>query len=100
MLNLLLISRATDFEAKVQKIKEYITAGEAIQVVLSQRLSQPTNLPPFEIYRALRTINPSPYMFYLDFDDFQIVGASPEVLVRVEDGDGNDPPARRNQTQR
>jgi anthranilate synthase component 1 len=75
-----------DFEANVEKIKEYITAGEAIQVVLSQRLSQPTNLPPFEIYRALRTINPSPYMFYLDFHDFQIVGASPEVLVRVEDG--------------
>jgi len=74
------------FEANVEKIKEYITAGEAIQVVLSQRLAQPTNLPPFEIYRALRTINPSPYMFYLDFNDFQIVGASPEVLVRVEDG--------------
>ena len=75
-----------NFEAEVQKIKEYITAGEVIQVVLSQRLAQPTNLPPFEIYRALRTINPSPYMFYLDYSDFQIVGASPEVLVRVEDG--------------
>ena len=75
-----------DFESKVQMIKEYITDGEVIQVVLSQRLAQPTNLPPFEIYRALRTINPSPYMFYLDFNDFQIVGASPEVLVRVEDG--------------
>ncbi|MGA9696762.1 MAG: anthranilate synthase component I family protein, partial [Dehalococcoidales bacterium] len=75
-----------DFEANVRKIKEYITAGEAIQVVYSQRLSQPTDLPPFEIYRALRTINPSPYMFYLDYGDFQIVGASPEVLVRVEDG--------------
>ena len=75
-----------DFEANVKKIKEYITAGEAIQVVFSQRLSQPTDLPPFEIYRALRTINPSPYMFYLDYGDFQIVGASPEVLVRVEDG--------------
>ena len=74
------------FEANVEKIKEYITTGEAIQVVLSQRLAQPTSLPPFEIYRALRTINPSPYMFYLDFNDFQIVGASPEVLVRVEDG--------------
>ena len=73
------------FEANVQKIKEYITAGEAIQVVYSQRLSQPTDLPPFEIYRALRTIHPSPYMFYLDYGDFQIVGASPEVLVRVED---------------
>jgi anthranilate synthase component 1 len=75
-----------DFEANVKKIKEYITAGEAIQVVFSQRLSQPTDLLPFEIYRALRTINPSPYMFYLDYGDFQIVGASPEVLVRVEDG--------------
>ena len=75
-----------DFEANVRKIKEYITAGEAIQIVYSQRLSQPTDLPPFEIYRALRTINPSPYMFYLDYGDFQIVGASPEVLVRVEDG--------------
>jgi anthranilate synthase component 1 len=74
------------FEANVQKIKEYITAGEAIQVVYSQRLSRPTDLPPFEIYRALRTINPSPYMFYLDYGDFQIIGASPEVLVRVEDG--------------
>jgi anthranilate synthase component 1 len=74
------------FEANVQKIKEYITDGEAIQVVYSQRLSRPTGLPPFEIYRALRTINPSPYMFYLDYGDFQIVGASPEVLVRVEDG--------------
>jgi anthranilate synthase component 1 len=75
-----------DFESKVEKIKEYITAGEVIQVVLSQRLAQPTDLPPFEIYRALRTINPSPYMFYLDYGDFQIVGASPEVLVRAEDG--------------
>ena len=55
-------------------------------MVLSQRLTQPTDLSPFEIYRALRTINPSPYMFYLDYGDFQIVGASPEVLVRVEDG--------------
>jgi len=75
-----------DFEANVKKIKEYITAGEAIQVVYSQRLSQLTDLPPFEIYRALRTINPSPYMFYLDYGQYQIVGASPEVLVRVEDG--------------
>jgi len=70
----------------VAKIKEYITAGEAIQVVLSQRLSQPTGADPFEIYRALRSINPSPYMFYLDLKDFYIIGASPEILVRVEDG--------------
>ncbi len=75
-----------DFEARVRKIKQYITAGEAIQVVLSQRLSQPTDVAPFEIYRALRTINPSPYMFFLDFNDFHIIGASPEILVRVEDG--------------
>jgi len=75
-----------EFEASVLKIKEYITAGEAIQVVLSQRLVQPTQAAPFEIYRALRTINPSPYMFFLDFKDFYLIGASPEILVRVEDG--------------
>ena len=75
-----------EFETSVTKIKEYITAGEAIQVVLSQRLVQPTDVAPFEIYRALRTINPSPYMFFLDFKDFHIIGTSPEILVRVEDG--------------
>ncbi len=75
-----------DFEASVLNIKRYITAGEAIQVVLSQRLARPTEVAPFEIYRALRTINPSPYMFFLDFIDFHIIGASPEILVRVEDG--------------
>ncbi len=74
------------FEESVLRIKRYITDGEAIQVVLSQRLSQPTSVAPFEIYRALRTINPSPYMFFLDFNDFYIIGASPEILVRVEDG--------------
>jgi len=75
-----------DYEAAVVKIKQYITEGEAIQVVPSQRLSQHTQAAPFEIYRALRTINPSPYMFYFDFSDFYIIGASPEILVRVEDG--------------
>jgi len=75
-----------EFEASVLKIKRYITEGEAIQVVLSQRLAQATDVAPFEIYRALRTINPSPYMFFLDFVDFHIIGASPEILVRVEDG--------------
>jgi anthranilate synthase component 1 len=74
-----------EFEASVQKIKQYITSGEAIQVVLSQRLAQPTSATPFEIYRALRTLNPSPYMFFLNFTDFCIIGASPEILVRVED---------------
>jgi anthranilate synthase component 1 len=75
-----------EFEEGVRKIKEYISAGEVIQVVLSQRLARPTCMHPFEIYRALRSINPSPYMYYLDFQDFQIVGTSPEMLVRVEDG--------------
>jgi len=75
-----------EFKESVLKIKQYITAGEAIQVVLSQRLAQPIDVAPFEIYRALRTINPSPYMFFLDFTDFHIIGASPEILVRVEDG--------------
>lgn len=75
-----------EFEASVLKIKQYITAGEAIQVVLSRRLARPTDAAPFEIYRALRTVNPSPYMFFLDFTDFHIIGASPEILVRVEDG--------------
>lgn len=75
-----------EFEANALKVKDYITAGEVIQVVLSQRLAQPTDAPPFEIYRALRTINPSPYMFFLDLKDFYLIGASPEILVRVEDG--------------
>jgi anthranilate synthase component 1 len=75
-----------EYKAAVTRIKRYITAGEAIQVVPSQRLSQPTGVAPFEIYRALRTINPSPYMYYLDLVDFQIIGTSPEILVRVEDG--------------
>ena len=74
------------FDDIVAKAKQYITAGEAIQVVLSQRLSQPVAVEPFDIYRALRSINPSPYMFFLDFNEFYIIGASPEILVRVEDG--------------
>jgi anthranilate synthase component I len=74
------------FESAVSYAKELIAEGEAIQVVLSQRLSRPTSAAPFDIYRALRSINPSPYMFYLDCGDFQLVGASPEILVRVEDG--------------
>jgi anthranilate synthase component I len=76
----------TKFIESVKKIKQYINAGETIQVQLSQRLAKPTEVPPFEIYRSLRSINPSPYMYYLDFQDFQIIGTSPEILVRVEDG--------------
>lgn len=75
-----------DFENCVNKARDYITAGEAIQVVLSQRLSMQTAAAPFDIYRALRSINPSPYMYFLHLGNFDIVGASPETLVRVEDG--------------
>jgi anthranilate synthase component I len=75
-----------EFEESVRKIKQYINAGEVIQVVLSQRMVRQTEAAPFEIYRALRTINPTPYMYFLDFKDFQIIGTSPEILVRVEDG--------------
>jgi anthranilate synthase component 1 len=72
------------FLAGVATIRELIRAGEAVQVVLSHRLSRPFAGDPFDTYRALRVINPSPYMFYLDFGDLQLAGASPEVLVRVE----------------
>jgi anthranilate synthase component 1 len=72
------------FEKIVRIAKEYIFAGDVIQVVLSQRLKASYSGDPFRIYRALRVINPSPYMFYLDLHDFQIIGSSPEILVRVE----------------
>lgn len=75
-----------EFKNKVKKVKEYIYAGDIIQAVLSQRLSKKTEAEPFDIYRALRTLNPSPYMYFLELDGFHIVGASPELLVRVEDG--------------
>ncbi len=75
-----------EYEAKVRRAQEYIAAGDIFQVVLSQRLDRPTAADPFTIYRALRAVNPSPYMYFLQFGDFQIVGASPELLVRLEDG--------------
>jgi anthranilate synthase component 1 len=75
-----------EFEAMVSQAKEYIFAGDIIQTVLSQRLARRTHAHPFAIYRALRSINPSPYMYYLHLRDFYIAGASPELLVRVEDG--------------
>jgi anthranilate synthase component 1 len=75
------------FEDIVVKAKEYIVAGDVIQVVLSQRFQIQAEIDPLDIYRSLRTINPSPYMFYLKCDDLLIVGASPEVMVRVEDKD-------------
>ena len=73
------------FEEAVLKAKEYIVAGDVMQVVLSQRLSIPFSAEPLDLYRALRCLNPSPYMYYLNLDDFHIVGSSPEILVRLED---------------
>jgi anthranilate synthase component 1 len=73
-----------EFISRVRKAKEYIYAGDIIQVVLSQRFRKKTVSHPFEIYRALRTINPSPYMYYINFDKFQLIGSSPEILVRKE----------------
>jgi anthranilate synthase component I len=72
-----------EFERMVQRAKEYIFAGDIFQVVLSQRFEAPFTLPPFALYRALRRVNPSPYLFFLDFRDFAIAGSSPEVLVKV-----------------
>jgi anthranilate synthase component 1 len=74
------------YERAVLRIQEYIRAGDCFQVVPSRRLARPTAAPPFEVYRALRSINPSPYMFYLALDEIAVAGASPELLVRVEDG--------------
>ncbi len=72
------------YKDAVQRIKEYILEGDAIQVVLAQRLKFNISKDPFTIYRALRTINPSPYMYYLKFGDIRVVGSSPEILVRLE----------------
>ena len=73
------------FESAVERIKDYIVEGDAMQVVLSQRMSIPFAAAPLDLYRALRSLNPSPYMYYLDLGDFHIVGSSPEILVRLED---------------
>jgi anthranilate synthase component 1 len=75
-----------DFEKAVQKAKEYIVAGDVIQVVLSQRFSGAVSGEDFALYRNLRSVNPSPYMFYLNFGDIKLIGASPEILVRLTDG--------------
>ena len=75
-----------NFKAAVTRAKQYIFDGDAMQVVLSQRLSQAFDASPLTLYRALRTLNPSPYMFYYNFEDFHVVGASPEILVRLEQG--------------
>ncbi|NDK38378.1 anthranilate synthase component I [Pseudoxanthomonas gei] len=75
------------FIAAVEKSKEYIRAGDIFQVVLSQRLSVPFSARPVDVYRALRALNPSPYMYFVDVGDVQVVGSSPEILVRLEDGE-------------
>ena len=72
------------FKKAVLKAKEYITEGDIMQVVLSQRMTKPFQASPLALYRTLRSLNPSPYMFYFDFEDFHVVGASPEILVRLE----------------
>ena len=74
------------YAAAVERVKEYVLAGDVMQVVPSQRMSIPFSAPPLNLYRALRNLNPSPYMYYLDLDDFHIVGSSPEILARAEQG--------------
>ena len=74
------------YNDSISKIIEYINQGECIQVVFSQRFKKSIVVHPLEIYKSLRRINPSPYMFYLNLDGFQVVGASPEMLVRCIDG--------------
>jgi anthranilate synthase component 1 len=81
-----------EFKDRVEAAKEYITAGDAFQIVLSQRLRRQTNAHPFAVYRTLRMLNPSPYMFYFDFGGFQLIGSSPEMLVKVEEGNAETRP--------
>lgn len=76
-----------DYHVVVEKIKDYTLAGDVMQVVPSQRMSAPFSAPPINLYRALRSLNPSPYMYFLDLGDFHIVGSSPEILARVEGGE-------------
>lgn len=75
-----------NFKAAVKRAQQYILEGDIMQVVLSQRMSQEFSAPPLSLYRALRSLNPSPYMFYYDMGDHHVVGASPEILVRLENG--------------
>ena len=75
------------FKEAVERIREYTRAGDVMQVVLAQRMSLPFGSEPINLYRALRSLNPSPYMYFMDLEDFQIVSSSPEILARVEDGE-------------
>ena len=77
-------SGQANFQDAVERIREYIRAGDVMQVVLSQRMSIPFASPPINLYRALRGLNPSPYMYFMNLDDFHIVSSSPEILARVE----------------
>ncbi len=74
------------YKQAVERIKEYVLDGDCMQVVISQRLSIPFQAPPLNLYRALRGLNPSPYMYFMHMDDFHVVGSSPEILTRLEDG--------------
>ncbi|MFQ5626733.1 MAG: anthranilate synthase component I family protein, partial [Methyloligellaceae bacterium] len=76
-----------DYMAKVARAKDYIAAGDIFQVVLSQRFAAPFALPPFSLYRALRRVNPSPFLYYLNLEGFSVVGSSPEILVRARGGE-------------
>ena len=76
-----------DYHTMVERARDHIKAGDIFQAVLSQRFSRPFEAPPFELYRALRRSNPSPFLFYFDFDGFSLVGSSPEILVRVRDSE-------------
>ena len=78
---------ADDYKGMVARAKEYITAGDIFQVVLAQRFTCPFPLPPLQLYRALRRVNPSPFLYFLDLPGFAVVGSSPEILVRVRDGE-------------
>ena len=79
--------RADDYKAMVAQAKQYITAGDIFQVVLAQRFTCPFPLPPLDLYRSLRRVNPSPFLYFLDLPGFAVVGSSPEILVRVRDGE-------------
>jgi len=79
-------TNAESFKSRVNKAKHYVEAGDIFQVVLGQRLEAPAPAPPFALYRALRRMNPSPFLYFLEFDDHAIVGSSPEILVRLRDG--------------
>lgn len=81
------VTSPDDYKAMVDRAKEYITAGDVFQVVLAQRFTCPFELPPLALYRSLRRINPSPFLYFLDLPGFAVVGSSPEILVRVRNGE-------------